>query len=226
MPLVILKFSETYMQLQFAGYLIWEPLLSTLIGLSFVISYVLVSQKRTNPTIYRSFGELYGEVTRKIFYRTLLQSLLLGSALYIIVLALSNLTIEFSSILYVVFILLLVVPIIEQEKRIGKLRLLKKFQSHVNVETLEKNLLKYVTFAFFIVVAISLQIIQILPHDQFQAILNLIFSFILILCALGFFFSILYSDRGDIVKLKDTAEAQLKAEDFNELRTNVNKVNS
>lgn len=214
------------MQLQFAGYLIWEPLLSTLIGLSFVISYVLVSQKRTNPTIYRSFGELYGEVTRKIFYRTLLQSLLLGSALYIIVLALSNLTIEFSSILYVVFILLLVVPIIEQEKRIGKLRLLKKFQSHVNVETLEKNLLKYVTFAFFIVVAISLQIIQILPHDQFQAILNLIFSFILILCALGFFFSILYSDRGDIVKLKDTAEAQLKAEDFNELRTNVNKVNS
>lgn len=174
------------MQLQFAGYLIWEPLLSTLIGLSFVISYVLVSQKRTNPTIYRSFGELYGEVTRKIFYRTLLQSLLLGSALYIIVLALSNLTIEFSSILYVVFILLLVVPIIEQEKRIGKLRLLKKFQSHVNVETLEKNLLKYVTFAFFIVVAISANNTNITSrpvssHTKFDIFLYLNFMCVRIL---------------------------------------------
>jgi|WetSurMetagenome_2_1015567.scaffolds.fasta_scaffold94645_1 hypothetical protein len=224
-PLATIKFSEAYLSQKYPEYVNLEPILSTVAGIVFVVIYLICMIKVT-PKIYESFGLRYGVVTKKILNRTTLASVISGFTLFIFVSAISLSSNLFTFGVFILLILFLAAPIFTQERRVKKLSLLERFQDCVNVETLEKKFLLNLFLILSAVLTLSLLIISQLSHSDFQVMGILILSISFIASILGLYFGLLYSDRGDLVKIKETLEAPLTENEIQELNRIVNLVNS
>jgi hypothetical protein len=224
-PLIIFKFGSSFIEPYFPDYPNLAPSLTPIVVMLVVITYVVVSNK-TSPAVYKSFDMSYGDVTKKIIYRTFVVSLFLGFALYNLALTFSQTKIDTSLLVYLIIILFLIIPLAAQEKRIQKLLPLERYQSYVEIETIEKNKLKNAFLIVLSFVNLSLLIILQFPSGGIQQILVLVFSIVFIVSIMGYFISLLLSDRGDMIKAKDTAANELPEQELTKFRELVTKANS
>lgn len=224
-PFASLKFSETYLNQKFSGYSNWEPVLSAISAMVVVVAYFICVIKVT-PRIYESFGLLYGAVTKKILYRTAIASVILGFTLFIFVSAINLSSNMLTFAIFLVIMLLFASPIVMQERRVKKLLPLEKFQDCLNIEALEKKLYYYFFIALFFVLSLLLLLVSKLPQSEFQGIVILILIIFYFASVFGVYFSLVFSDRGDRVRKKETFERTLTETEIEELNRVVNFFNS
>jgi hypothetical protein len=224
-PFAGLKFSEIYLTQKFPGYTNWEPVFSTISGMVFVVAYFICVIKVT-PRMYDSFGLGYGVVTKRILNRTAIASVILGFTLYIFVSAINFSSDLLTFAIFLILMLSFATPITVQERRVKKLLPLEKFQDCISIEILEKKIYYYTFIGLFFALSLLLLIVSKLPQSEFQGIVVLILLIFYITSILGVFFSLIFSDRGDMVRIKEKFERKLTATENDELNRVVNFVNS
>jgi hypothetical protein len=190
------------------------------------VGLYLLSVRITTPKIYRSFGLKYGIVTSRILNRTTMASILVGFTLFLFSSAMSSMTDIVGLIFFGIIVLLFVWPVPTQEKRIRKLLPLEQFQDCIQLEQLEKKRVfstsQAVLFTFTALLLISSQ----LPNGDLKSIMILASLLGFIASVVGVLVSLLYSDRGDMVRIKDTFERELDESEIETLNRNVNLANS
>ncbi len=223
-PLASIKFSETYMTAHYPGYSNFEPTLSATVGIIFVILYLIFTQKIT-PAVYASLGNQFGSVTKKILNRSTLASVILAFSLFMLIFTVELSTNLLTLAIFIIFILMFIAPIVTQEKRIKKLMPLEKYQDCVNIETLQKNFYFNVSSVLVAVLTLSLFIVSQLPHSNFQVLTLLAIVIVFIGSIIGLYLSLIHSDRGDLVTIKEAYERQLTQAEIEEMNRIVNSVN-
>ena len=224
-PLASLKFSETYLTQKFLGYTNLEPIFSVIFVMAFVVAYLICVIKVT-PRIYESFGLRYGVVTKRILYRTAIASVILGFTLFILV---SAINLSYNLLTFAIFLILMLLfasPIAMQERRVKKLLPLEKFQDCINIEILEKKIYYYFFIVLFLALSLLLLIVSKLPQSEFQGIVILILVILYFVSIFGVYFGLIFSDRGDKVKIKETYERTLTETEIGEFNRVVNFINS
>ena len=222
-PLAAIKFSEGYLTSRFPNYATFETPLSVIAELSFIIIY-LIGMIKITPKVYISFGLDYGVVTKRILNRTTISSVLLGISLFIFVSGLQFNLITF--ILFMIVTVFLLSPITIQEKRIKKLSPLEKYQDCIHVEPLENKSVFNFFMGVMVALSVLLLVVNQLPRNNFQLYVIQILALSIIVSVFGLLFGILYSDKGDMVRIKDTLPRTLTEPETEELNTIVTSANS
>ena len=205
------------------GLATFENPLSVIAELSFLVIYLIGMVKITSK-VYSSFGLDYGVVTKRILNRTTISSVLLGIALFVFVSGLQFDLITF--ILFMIVTVFLLSPITVQEKRIRKLSPLEKYQDCIHVEPLENKSVFNFFMAVMLALSLLLLVVNQLPRSNFQLYVILILAIGFIVSVFGLLFGILYSDKGDMVRIKDTLPRTLTEPETGELNTIVTSANS
>jgi hypothetical protein len=213
------------MRSYYPSYSSFEPSLSALVGIIFVVLY-LIFTARITPKVYENFGYQFGDVTKKILNRSTLASVILGFFLFILVSAIELSTNLLTLIIFIIFFLMFIYPIVTQERRIKKLMPLEKYQDCVNIETLQKNFYLNISLVFGAVFMLSLLIITLLPHSSFQVVILLVLLIGFVCSIIGVYLALIHSDRGDLVRIKETYERLLTETEIEELNRIVNLVNT
>jgi hypothetical protein len=224
-PLTAIKYSENYFASTFLLYPSLESILSISVGLGVLAAYVVTSKRFATSALYDSFGKPYGEVTKKIHKRTLLASFVLGFILYVLLVALNPLALNISLFLYIIFIILLIVPLVSEERKIGKLLPIEKYQQHVKIEPVEKKIYLNLFLALFSIITLAIWMIEQFPRSNLTFILTLALFMIFVGCIIGMYVGMIYADRGDMVTKKDECENELSEFQLEELNRLVNLVN-
>ena len=225
-PLTAIKYSESYFKSTFLLYPSLESILSISVGLGVLASYVIISKRIAAPSIYKSFGNPYGEVTKKIQNRTIQASFVLGFILYILVVALNPFSLNISLLLYIIFIGMLIVPLVSQERKISKLIPIEKYQQYLQIEPVEKKFYFNIFMAVISIITLAILTISQFPKSNLQIALTLFLFLIFVGCILGMYISMIYADRGDMIIKKETFENQPTKEEMEDLNKSVNNANS
>jgi hypothetical protein len=122
--------------------------------------------------------------------------------------------------------LISVLPIILQEQRIRKLLLVEKHQAFVRVERIEKNLALNIFLIIFGIIIATLLITQTFPSGTWQLEITLILLVLFGISIIGLYFVLVFSDRGDMVIIKDTFEVQPTEQERKDLEYIIPRVNS
>ena len=224
-PLTAIKYSESYFSSTFLLYPSLESILSISVGLGVLTSFVIISKRFPNPYLYKNFGKPYGEVTKKIHNRTVLASFVLGFILYVLLIALNTFALNISLLLYIIFIGLLIVPFMSEERKIRKLLPIEKYQKHLKIEPVEKKMYLNLFLAVFSIIALAIWTIEQFPRNTMTFVLTLALFLIFVGCILGMYIGMIYADRGDMVTKKDECENELSEIQLEELNRLVNLVN-
>jgi hypothetical protein len=194
-------------------------------GLVPVVIY-LISVKKLTPKVYQSFQLPYSIVTERILNRTTIASVLVGFTLFLFGSISGFMSNWLTLVFFAVLVLFLLWPVITQEKRVKKLLPLENFQDCVRLEKLEKKTFFNIFQVALMVFALLLLIWGQLPNGDIKVIVALVSVVGFIVSILGLLFGLLYSDRGDMVRIKDTLERNLSESEVQELNNNVNLANS
>lgn len=225
-PLVSIKFNEKFLQSTFGIDPAFVPSLTTYVALAITVIYIIVTKTKLNAIVYKSFNQPYGNVTKNVFNRTYMASFILAFTLYVFAIALSQASFDIYLGLYFAFLLLLIVPMALEERKIKKLLLVEKLQAFVQVERVQKNLALNIFIIIFGIVIASLLVTQEFPAGHFQPQITIVLLIIFAASILGLYFALIYSDRGDMVIIKDTFEVQPTEQEMEELENIVPIVNS
>ena len=205
-------------------YSFWSTLASMLVAL-IPVSIYLLSIKKITPKVYQSFNLPYDIVTKRILNRTTVASVLVGFTLFIVGSARHFISDSLSLVIFVLIILFLSWPIITEEIRVKKLLPLENFQDCINLVKLENNrfykIFQVLLFIFMIFLIVSGQ----LPNGDLKVVISIISLIGFSVSIFGLLFGLLYSDRGDMVRIKDTLERHLTESQLQELNKNVNLAN-
>jgi hypothetical protein len=221
MAFIFFTFSRSYIESQLPNSVLY---FQTFTIIAVVVIYVIISRKMALPRIYDNFDEPYGKVTRRIMNRTMIPSFLLGAVLYIFALILSQTTFDVVLVVYSLFALLLIVPIITEEKRIGKLLPLEKYHKYVEIGKIEKNKPKNFFLVLIGATEITLLVLLQLP---FESIKEFLLPTIILfgISFIGYLAGLFYADRGDIVEEGDIAAIELQPQELAKLRELIGKAN-
>jgi hypothetical protein len=225
-PLIALKYNEQFLQSTFHIDQGLIQMLTTYTGVGISLAYVIISKTKVNAYIYKSFNQPYGEVTKNIFNRTYMASFIFAFTLYIFALALSQASFDVYLGSNFAFLLILVFPMVLQEKRIKKLLLVEKLQAFVKVERLQKNLALNILIIILGIIVATLLVTIALPPGNWQLEIVIALLVLFGISIIGIYFALIYSDRGDMVIIKDTFEIQPTEQELKELNTIVPRVNS
>jgi hypothetical protein len=204
----------------------YSTLIQTIVVVTVIAIYIFISVKKIIPWLYGNFDEPYCQITRRIIQRTIVASILLGTTLYVFAILLNQPKLDLSIIVYVITAFLLIIPIIREEKRVGKLLPLEKFYKYVEVEKVEKRNLEIPLLVALGITELLLVIVLWLPIDAMKNIILLLLIVLFFIFFIGYVVSLFLQDKGDLVKETEIAQSELSSDNLAELRQLIIKANT
>ena len=195
------------------------------------ISYFLFN-RRILPKLYESFRIPKGDVTNVILRSSFFTSVYLACILYIsaLILQYAESTLSFK-VLYILFIVLFLTPLIAEEIKIRHLLRLEKNQSFVKHETtiIHRKLPQIafgLTFSGIIALIVLLEFVGYLPLSHMTLYLSAVLLFLALLFPiLGLVILMVVKARKDRFALKSRAIDKLSPNDRKEIKDLVDKLN-
>lgn len=226
-PSAIIRFGELHVQTLVPYFPRLVPYFQLSFGIAVPFIYVFLAMRYALPRIYKSFEISYGHVTSKILGRTFLASLCLGCLLYMFGVALYQMKTDFLSLLlYVLFGIVFIAPLISEETIIQTFLKLEKYQRFVGVESVVNEKLRKASLA-----SIVFGIIAFVIQWEFSACLTLslwILLFFLAFCLpiFGLIFLLFFVYEADRVMINENADKELSENQLNELTKLVSVMNN
>lgn len=196
------------------------------------ICYILLL-KRLTLRIYRNFKVTLGDVTKAILQSSFLTSLYLACILYISALVLKYPeSATYIKMLYVLFIMLFLAPMITEEIKTRHLLRLEKYQQFIKHESLVTHK-RLPRLAFGLISIGIVALIVLLEYAGHLPMTPINFYFSTALFILAFFFTIIglailmiVRPRKDKFTLKDKTTSELSPDVLKQLDKNIDKLNN
>ena len=224
-PLTIMKIGESQLQ-DLLGSMRNVAYLQMGLGLAIPLAIAFLYNRFAVGGIYRSFKQPREEVTNTILWRSTIASFYLGSLLYISILALYNENIDLlNSLLYTCFILIFLIPLVNEEKAMRGLLKLETHQNYVKVEK-KLNTKRWGTSMALLVIGVIAFFVQfqLLPPYIPLTVWAALFFLSISLPSIGLVIMLFFAQAKYTFTLKAKAKKELSEDNYRELQDLVKRV--